>query len=603
MDSGQVEGAAHELHRNGLQHHSSTAPGSDAVGATTNADEAETSSESFEEENKSISSAKGSVHSTIPPLASHPPTPSRLLDLFRRRQKTDDWDAIATQPSVFDDSDFAKRNAAHPLWENRDRFDPLFRWTWGEERKLVRKLDYRVALWAMIMFFCLDLDRENISQANSDNLLENLGLTTNDYNLGNTLFKVAFLCAELPSQLISKRVGADRWIPAQICLWSLFSGAQFWMKNRTQFLVLRFFTGALQGGFIPDTLLFLSYFYTKQELPLRLAVFWLSNYLVKIIGPFLALGLLKLRGHGGHAGWQYLFLIEALLTLSVGIFSFVNMPAGPTQTKNWFWRDGWFTEHEEKMIVNRVIRDDPTKGSMHNRQGIDWKGFWTSLKDYDMWPLYLIGVTFLTPSYPLANYLTLQLKHLGFSTEETNALSVPAPLIGVFTLFLVVIVSEVVNNRSFVSMSISVWFAVFGFVLYGLPSDASPWTYWAVCTLQQAYPYVHAIQVAWISRQSGSVRTRTISAALYNMLVQVSAIAGANVYQKSDSPLYRKGNLAMAILPLCTCFIYIGTFFYYRWRNNTRDRIWNAMSKEEQLHYLDTTTDEGNRRLDFRFAT
>lgn len=356
--------------------------------------------------------------------------------------------------------------------------------------------------------------------------------------------------------MISKRVGADRWVPAQICIWSIFSGAQFWMKGRTSFLALRFFIGALQGGFIPDVVLWLSYFFTKQELPLRLAIFWLSNYLVKIIGPFLALGLLRLRGHGGHAGWQYLFLVEAVLTLAVGLFAFVNMPAGPTQTKNWFWRKGWFTEREEKIIVNRVIRDDPTKGSMHNRQGIDWKAFWTSLKDYDMWPLYLIGVTFLIPSYPLSNYLTLQLRHLGFSTEQTNALSVPAPAIGVVLLFLVVIVSEVVDNRSFVAMSQSVWFFPLCFALYALPSDASPWTFWAVATLQQGFPYVHAIQVAWVSRQSGSVRTRTISAALYNMLVQVSAIIGANVYQQSDAPQYRKGNLALAILSLCVCFLY-----------------------------------------------
>lgn len=94
---------------------------------------------------------------------------------------------------------------------------------------------------------------------------------------------------------------------------------------------------------------------TAVLVPIRLAWFWVSNYMASIAGAFMATGLLKLRGVGGKAGWRYLFLIEGGLTLLVGLISFVMMPPGPTQTKAWYRPNGWFTEKEEVIIVNRYV--------------------------------------------------------------------------------------------------------------------------------------------------------------------------------------------------------------------------------------------------------
>ncbi|KAH7922797.1 MFS general substrate transporter [Leucogyrophana mollusca] len=512
-----------------------------------------------------------------------------------------DLDSIATQPSVFDDPVTLEVYRPPPQYENSHRFDPDARWTWREERSIVRKIDWRIMLWASIMFFALDLDRTNISQANTDNFLQDLRLTTNDFNLGNTLYRLSFLLAELPSQLVSKRVGPDVWVPTQITMWSVAALSQFWLSGRTSFLATRFIIGFLEGGFIPDVVLYLSYFYTKKELPIRLAYFWVSNYLTTIISAFLATGILSLR-NSGRAGWRYLFLIEGIITLAVGLASFFLMPPGPTQTKAWFRPKGWFTEREEIIMVNRVLRDDPSKSSMHNRQGLSPKMIWKALCDWRMWPLYILGIVHMIPVGPPQTYLTLSLRNLGFDTTQSNLLSIPSTVIGLLMLLFTSYLSEIVDSRVAATIVLQFWALPLLIALYTFTQETSQWAYFAVVTLITGFPYVHPIQVAWASRNSHSVRTRTVSASMYNIFVQAGAIVYANIYRADDAPLYKRGNRDLIGVCSMNIALYIFTFFFYRSINRHRDSKWAKMSTKEQLVYIETTKDEGNQRLDFRFA-
>jgi len=248
------------------------------------------------------------------------------------------------------------------------------------------------------MFFALQLDRGNISQALSDNMLRDLGLNTNDYNYGMTIFYLCFLSAELPSQMISKKLGPDNWIPVQMVSWSLVASMQAFLSGRSSFFATRALLGLIEGGFIPDVILYLSYFYTGPELPKRLSWFWTSYQSTQIISAFLAYGLLRLRGLNGMAGWRWLFALEGMLTGLIGIISYFYLPPSPTQTASWFrGRDGWFNEREEKIMVNRVLRDDPSKGDMHNRQALSLGMFWECLCDWHVWPIFALGFVWQVP--------------------------------------------------------------------------------------------------------------------------------------------------------------------------------------------------------------
>ncbi|KAF2689029.1 MFS general substrate transporter [Lentithecium fluviatile CBS 122367] len=523
--------------------------------------------------------------------------PPRTISSFWRRRPKPDPNAIATQPSVFDDPEQAKFFQPLPTYENLHRFDPNERWTWAEE-----KIEWRVAAWAAIAFFALDLDRSNMSQASTDNFLEDLGLNTNDYNLGNTVFKLSFLLAELPSQLISKKIGPYRWIPAQMILWSIVAASQFWLKGRSSFLVTRALIGLLQGGFIPDVILYMSYFYKGTKLPFRLAIFWMANRLTDVIAPLLAYGLLRLRGYHGYEGWRWLFLLECILTLAIGTWSIFMMAPSPTQTKSWWRSKGWFTEREEKIMVNRILRDDPSKGDMHNRQAITFKLLWKSLCDFDLWPIYALGLTFGIPAGPPDQYLTLTLRQLGFDTFNSNLLSIPAQVGTTVNMLIMTYISEKINQRSYLGIFVQLWFLPCVIAMSVIPDSSSKWARFVLVTVLLSYPTPHPMQVGWCSRNSNTVLTRTVGAALYNMALQLQAIIYSNIYLEDDKPLYRRGNRVLVCICILNIFMYIFSKVYYTWRNKKRDEKWDAMTVEQKVDYIETTTDEGSKRLDFRFA-
>jgi hypothetical protein len=157
---------------------------------------------------------------------------------------------------------------------------------------------------------------------------------------------------------------------------SIVASSQFWLTGRTSFLVTRCLLAFWHGGFIPDTILYLSYWYTKFELPIRLGFFWVILTVTALISSFLAVGLLEMRGIAGKAGWfvdwwtcsftsalkltssvlltrKWLFLIEGLICLVISLIGFFMMPPSPSQTRSRWRPKGWFTDREVKIIINK----------------------------------------------------------------------------------------------------------------------------------------------------------------------------------------------------------------------------------------------------------
>ncbi|KAI8244461.1 putative transporter [Colletotrichum sp. SAR 10_96] len=232
---------------------------------------------------------------------------------------------------------------------------------------------------------------------------------------------------------------------------------------------------------------------------------------------------------------------------------------------------------EEAILVNRVLREDPSKSSMHNREPITPRLLWDSLRDYDLWPLYILGLTFQIPSTPPQQYLTLTLRNLGFDTFQANLLSIPNTVGHMITMLAITYLAEVFKELTFIAMSGQFWTLPFLIYLNVVDTtEVNRWVLYTVISLLLIYPNAHPIQT--------------------------SGIISSNIYRSDDAPLYKRGNRALLGIVCMNLVLYPLVKAYYVYRNKRRDKIWDGMSEEQRLAYLATTKDEGNKRLDFRFS-
>ena len=162
-------------------------------------------------------------------------------------------------------------------------------------------------------------------------------------------------------------------------------------------------------------------------------------------------------------------------------------------------------------MANRIIRDDPSKGDMHNRsaygitsvhcltnvycrQAVGFKLLWQALQDYDMWPIYLIGFTWTVPQQCAQAYLTLTLRSLKFDPFETNLLTIPAYVLFILQLIFWTWISEKINNRYLIILYCQIWVLPLVVGLETLPAGKSyAWSRYVLNMMLVGFPYVHAI--------------------------------------------------------------------------------------------------------------
>jgi MFS transporter, ACS family, tartrate transporter len=200
------------------------------------------------------------------------------------------------------------------------------------EKRIVAKVTYKLIPFLCACFMAAFLDRVNVGFA-KEQMIVDLGLSNAIYGFGAGIFFVGYFLFEVPSNLILARVGARVWIARIMIVWGIISACMVFAEGPTSFYVLRFLLGAAEAGFFPGVIFYMTHWFPAAYRSRTIAVFMTAAVVSNIVGSPLSGFLLEMDGVLGLHGYKWLFLVEAVPSIVLGVLVFLRLPSGPRDAK------------------------------------------------------------------------------------------------------------------------------------------------------------------------------------------------------------------------------------------------------------------------------
>ncbi|KAL7410770.1 major facilitator superfamily domain-containing protein [Mrakia frigida] len=268
-----------------------------------------------------------------------------------------------------------------------------------EEKKLVKKLDFALVGFGAVAFFLKYLDSSNINNAYVSGLKEALNIQKEEYAWFGFFYYIGYMVFQIPTLLYISRPGVARWLLPGVEVRILTFG-QVIIHNVEQVYVIRFFLGALAIPSYTGVNYVLGSWYRGDELFKRSAVFMVGNSLGQMFSGYLQAGAYKgLDGKLGLRGYQWIFIIDAIITIPVAIVGLIFFPGLPSGKRIWWMRE------DEQLLAQKRMRDDGVATS----KKITLKTFTDILKSWHIYLCTAMITVFLIETYP-AGQMTLWLK-------------------------------------------------------------------------------------------------------------------------------------------------------------------------------------------------
>ncbi|CAN7390796.1 MFS transporter [Paraburkholderia sp. SIMBA_054] len=222
------------------------------------------------------------------------------------------------------------------------------------EEATYRKVAWRLTPLLMLSYVVAYLDRVNVGFAKLG-MSADLGLSDAVYGFGAGIFFIGYFIFEVPSNIILHRVGARVWIARIMVTWGIVSMLTMFVTTPTMFYVMRFLLGLAEAGFFPGIILYLTYWYPAHRRG-RMTTWFMTAIAISGVvgGPISGYILKSFDGANGWHGWQWLFLLEGIPSIIVGILVFIVLDDRISKAK-------WLTKEERELLERNIAAEDATK--------------------------------------------------------------------------------------------------------------------------------------------------------------------------------------------------------------------------------------------------
>jgi MFS transporter, ACS family, tartrate transporter len=288
------------------------------------------------------------------------------------------------------------------------------------ESQTIAKVSWRLLPLVALAYCIAYIDRSNISVA-SLTMNKDLGFSAYLYGWGAGIFFFGYFLFEIPSNLILEKIGARIWIARIMITWGIISGIMAFVTGATSFLIVRFLLGAAEAGFFPGMILYLTYWFPAQYRGRVISTLFIAQPVANAVASVASAAILEMDGVLGFKGWQWIFIIEAIPAVLLGLFILRIMTDRPADAD-------WLAPDERNWLQGRLDRES---------REIENTGKMTlmrALADTRVVALSLIYLMSVTANYGIVFFMPQIVKGMGLSNMMTGIVASGPYVIGTIGL-------------------------------------------------------------------------------------------------------------------------------------------------------------------------
>jgi len=274
------------------------------------------------------------------------------------------------------------------------------------ERALYNRIFWRIVPFLFLCYVVAFLDRVNVGFAKLQ-MAGQLGFSDAVYGFGAGIFFVGYFIFEVPSNLILQKVGAKFWIARIMVTWGVISACMMLVETEFWFYALRFLLGVAEAGFFPGVILYLTYWFPAPQRCRMIALFMTAIAISNVFGSPLSGAIMQfLDGFNGWQGWQWLFLLEGIPSILVGVLVLILLDDGPRQAK-------WLSEPERELVLRHLAEDEAAKSAAGLRHR-----FSDVFRDHRVWALSFFYLCTVVGFYAVNFWMPTIIQELGANPND-----------------------------------------------------------------------------------------------------------------------------------------------------------------------------------------